>query len=237
MPKTLKVLTYNIRHGLGMDNAVNLARIAWIIYVSGADICGLQEVDKYNPRSKMLYQAKVLAKLTKMHFAFGANTRLIGPAQYGNAVLCKFPIIDRHNYLLPGGGEKRGLLKTIIDFQGEKINFFNTHLGLSQQDRIKQVQYIKHILSETAGRIIITGDLNEQPAGPAVNLLLEDNNLQNCASAEVPELTFPSQQPQKKIDYIIVSCDFEVINNRVISSLTSDHLPYFCTIKSHPDTD
>lgn len=237
MPKTLKVLTYNIRHGLGMDNFVNLERIAWVIFASGADICGLQEIDKYNPRSKMQHQAKVLAKLTNMHFVFGANTCLAWPTQYGNAVLCKFPIIHRHNYLLPGRGEKRGLLKTIIDFQGEKINFFNTHLGLNQEDRIKQVQYIKEILAETAGRIVITGDLNEQSADPAVNLLLAGNNLQNCISEGAAEFTFPSKKPQIKIDYIIASSDFKVINAHVIASLASDHLPYFCTIKSHPDAD
>ena len=43
----MKVLTYNIHHGAGIDGVLDLERIAQVIEQSGADVIGLQEVDNH----------------------------------------------------------------------------------------------------------------------------------------------------------------------------------------------
>ena len=43
----LKVMTFNIRHGKGMDERVNLERIAKVINKNSVDIIGLNEVDNH----------------------------------------------------------------------------------------------------------------------------------------------------------------------------------------------
>ena len=42
----LTVISYNIRHGQGMDGKVDLPRIAEVIRTSGAQVALLQEVDR-----------------------------------------------------------------------------------------------------------------------------------------------------------------------------------------------
>lgn len=41
------VMSYNIHHGVGLDNQLSLERIAGVIRDAGADIVGLQEVDRF----------------------------------------------------------------------------------------------------------------------------------------------------------------------------------------------
>ena len=67
----LTVLSYNVHHGRGADNKIDLGRIAKVIKDSGADLVALQEVDKLTSRANGVDQAKELGKLTGMHAVFG----------------------------------------------------------------------------------------------------------------------------------------------------------------------
>ena len=40
-------MSYNIRHGNGLDNIQDLSRSAKIIESEAPDLCGLQEIDNY----------------------------------------------------------------------------------------------------------------------------------------------------------------------------------------------
>jgi endonuclease/exonuclease/phosphatase family metal-dependent hydrolase len=44
---TVTVMSFNIHHGQGTDGVLDLERIARVIRASGADIVGLQEVDRH----------------------------------------------------------------------------------------------------------------------------------------------------------------------------------------------
>ena len=46
-PVTLTLLSYNIHNGVGLDGVLDLDRIADVIAASGADVVGLQEVDRH----------------------------------------------------------------------------------------------------------------------------------------------------------------------------------------------
>ena len=54
----MKVVTYNIRYGIGLDQRCDMERIAKEI--RGADIIGLQEVERFWRRTGMLDQPRVL---------------------------------------------------------------------------------------------------------------------------------------------------------------------------------
>ncbi|HRX87701.1 MAG TPA: endonuclease, partial [Phycisphaerae bacterium] len=72
-PVTIRVLTYNIHHGAGMDKQIDLPRIAKIIRDSGADLVALEEVDRNVPRTSHVDQPAVLGELTGMHAVFEKN--------------------------------------------------------------------------------------------------------------------------------------------------------------------
>ena len=58
----LKIMSYNIRHGAGIDDVFDLDRTAGVINKQAPDIVGLQEVDSAGNRSKKIDETAYLAK-------------------------------------------------------------------------------------------------------------------------------------------------------------------------------
>src|SRR5438132_10415788 len=89
---TIRVMTYNIHVGIGMDKKLDLARIAGVINAHHPDLVGLQEVDRGVTRTGRVDEIAELAKLTRMNYDFAFNLRYQG-GQYGVAILSRFPIM------------------------------------------------------------------------------------------------------------------------------------------------
>jgi endonuclease/exonuclease/phosphatase family metal-dependent hydrolase len=70
---TLRVMTYNIHVGVGMDKKLDLQRIAQVINDQHPDLVGLQEVDRGVKRTEGSDEIAELAKLTSMNYAFAHN--------------------------------------------------------------------------------------------------------------------------------------------------------------------
>ncbi|MFI4874737.1 MAG: endonuclease/exonuclease/phosphatase family protein, partial [Blastopirellula sp. JB062] len=96
----LRILSYNIHHAEGLDDKLDLPRIAEVIKSVSPDFVFLQEVDRRVLRSGQVDQATELGKLTGLHSAFGGNIRL-GAGDYGNAILSRFPLRELKNHPLP----------------------------------------------------------------------------------------------------------------------------------------
>src|ERR1051325_7013732 len=79
----LRVMTYNIHVGVGMDKKLDLPRIAGVINAQHPDLVGLQEVDRGVTRTQRIDEIAELAKLTRMEYAFAFNLRYQG-GQYGD---------------------------------------------------------------------------------------------------------------------------------------------------------
>lgn len=89
--RDLTVATYNIHHGAGADEVLDLERIARVVKDTGADVVGLQEVDRHwSSRSNFVDQANWLAERLDMHVAYGANLDL-EPAQVATPVASTGP--------------------------------------------------------------------------------------------------------------------------------------------------
>ena len=114
-PQRLRVVTYNIHHSRGVDGRVDTARIAALLGRIGADVVGLQEVDRGVRRTQGRDLARELATQLGMHFAFGKNLDYQG-GDYGNALLSRFPIVRAENrhYDMLRVGEQRGVLDATL---------------------------------------------------------------------------------------------------------------------------
>lgn len=77
-PLRLRVLTYNIHHGAGIDGKLDLERIARVIRDARPDIVALQELDRNTQRTRKVDQPAELARLTGLHGTFGGNIALQG---------------------------------------------------------------------------------------------------------------------------------------------------------------
>ncbi|RHW43331.1 endonuclease [Neobacillus notoginsengisoli] len=230
---SIKVMSYNIHHGVGIDNVLDLERIAGLIREEGADIVALQEVDRhYGARSNFEDQAKRLANLLDYHYVYAANLNLdpqeegAERRQYGTAIVSKYPIIQSENFFLPSfGKEQRGLLETTINVKGNHIRMYNTHLGLDVPQRLAQVEEINRIVTAKKTPAILMGDLNAEPEAEEIQLLLSGVNFFDVFENIDNANTFPVESPSKRIDYIFASEGLKVSNQEVIYSTYSDHLP------------
>ncbi|GIP26389.1 metal-dependent hydrolase [Paenibacillus sp. J23TS9] len=227
------VMSYNIHHGVGVDDQLSLQRIADVIRDSGAEIVALQEVDRfYGDRSEYKDQAAELAVLLGYHYAYGSNLDL-GPEegradnrQYGTAILSKHPIIRHENILLSSfEDEPRGALHAIVNLRDVHMNVYNTHLGLDTTSRTVQAQEIIDLATSAQGPKILMGDFNAEPDSPELQLLLNSGLFVNSFQGIEDAYTFPFSNPPEIIDYILTSPTVQHSNQQVIRTDASDHLP------------
>lgn len=218
----IKVMTYNIHHARGLDNRVSLKRIAEVIKGEDPDLVGINEVDRFNIRSFFLNQPQILARLVDMHCFFGHNLK-IWFAKYGNVVLSKMNIPQAENILHPSSGEQRGFIKANIDFWGTKIKFITSHFGLSREERLKQIAKIAETIRMSRRPVILTGDFNCS--------LEELSPLLEFMKTSGEALTFPANAPRDKIDHILCTHHFDILDSYTVDSVASDHLPLVARLK------
>ena len=224
---SIRIATYNIRHGLGDDDKLDLARVSSVVREIDADILFLQEVDRDAPRSGRVPQAQWLAGELGMSAAYEDNYQVDVLFGMGNAILCRSKIYSTWNRFLPYIGERRGLLiaKTIIG--GAQVTLAATHWGVTPAERALQSQKTAELLSRIDGPLLVGGDLNAEPSAPETLALLESARLADMTSIAGP--TYPAGAPKTKIDYLLAR-HFAAQRVEVRRSLASDHLPVVCDV-------
>jgi endonuclease/exonuclease/phosphatase family metal-dependent hydrolase len=176
-----RVATYNIRHGLGRDGRVDLARTAAEIAALRADVIGLQEVDvAFGPRSAGEDQMSRLAELLGCEAAFGAALDLPplepdGPRRrYGVALLAEHALAGPVMHPLPAHPgapalhEPRGVLRAQVAREaGDALDLLVTHLDPElPAHRTAEVLGILRLAEEVTGPAVLLGDLNAAPHRP-----------------------------------------------------------------------
>lgn len=233
----VRILTFNIRHGLGLDGRIDLDRTLEVIQSSGADVIALNEVDKYRIRSGFTNQTKWLAKKLGFHHSFAVAHRGIF-ACMGNAILSKFPILKDEIIQLTSTREPRLAIKALIGLenQGETmdLNCICTHFGLSSDERQIQAREVMDVIysaqtkSKLATPLILMGDLNALPESAEVKIFSRE--LIDVMQDKI-QPTFPAQNPQARIDYIFMSKNCAIIEANVLASTASDHLAVFAAVE------
>ncbi len=218
----LNVITFNIRHGKGMDDVVSLERIIDEIKQSSPDIIGLQEVDRYNPRSGFKDQMKELGDALDMFWVFSPSLNF-GLTQYGNAILSHYPIISSDVIVLPSVNETRTLVYADILIGTKKLRVYNTHLGVSTADRKQQMPIIWEAIQSTEKRALLLGDLNMTITH---SLMSDLNEFWNKAEPGQPTL-----QSGIEVDYIFYNFDVTSIKAWTQPTLSSDHHPVVTRMK------
>ena len=235
-PTTLRVMTYNIHHGEGLDQRLDLQRIAKLILDARADIVGLQEVDRGCERTQKRDLPAELAKLTGMRVHFEKNIPYQG-GEYGNAVLTKFPIKSARNthYQMLRPGEQRGVLQLVLEVHGRDVLFLNTHLDYRPDDseRLKNVDELKQIVAAAGTMpVILCGDFNATPESRTVEKLRAFLTDSWTIVGKGDGFTIPVKKPAKRIDYIWVSRETITPKSiEVLHSEASDHLPVIAELR------
>lgn len=231
---TIRILSYNIHHGAGVDGKLDLERIALVIKSASPDIVSLQEVDKQTKRSKGIDQAKELARFTDMKFVYGASMNFQG-GRYGNAVLTTLPIKESKVIRLPG--EPRSALWVSLALPDRKeFLFIATHLDTKKKARLSSVPLIEKALESKPGvPAILAGDLNALPVSPTMQ---EFGKMWMNATSQEGFFTYPAGKPSKQIDYVLhrPSTFWNVLETKVLKeSIASDHRPILAVLQLLPE--
>lgn len=221
----LRIVSYNVRNGKGMDNKTDYDRTAAVILKAGAQVVALQELDSATVRSQGVDVLSVLAKKTGMHGVYGAAIPYSG-GKYGVGVLSKEKPLRNYSVPLPGKEEQRVLL--VAEFNGFVI--FNTHLSLTEDDRMASITLINKEATKFKKPVFLLGDLNAEPSSAFLTQLRKDWQL---LSGDAP--TFPAPAPDKCIDYILGrNGKMAVSHSEVMTEpLASDHRPVLVTLKAN----
>lgn len=231
----LRVVSYNIRHGVGSDDSLDLERTAAVLRRLHPDIVALQEVDERVERSGRVDQAARLGELLGMQHAFGSFMDYQG-GRYGLAILARHPIRQATPLRLRDGNEPRVALATELALpDSSRLTVVNVHFDWVANDsfRFAQASQVAALLDTLRGTYILLGDFNDEPGSRTLALFQ-----QRATEARKPaaaHFTFPAARPEKEIDFIFVAPSerWRVIRVEVVAeAVASDHRPVLAATAS-----
>ncbi|MGQ9780435.1 MAG: endonuclease/exonuclease/phosphatase family protein [Bacillota bacterium] len=225
----LRVATFNIHHGANARDLPNLRAVAALIRRIEPEVIALQEVDRrFGLRSLWRDQAVWLAKALGMECVFAATIdrrpRLPGHGEYGLAVLSRLPILAADFLLLPGELEQRGVLLVWVQKEGEAFPVGCTHLGLSSEDRRRQVASLLRWLPAHPG-VLLLGDFNMEATAPALQEVAKNLLDLQAACGQGHEGTYSHHGRPVRIDYLFAGPAWRPLVCRLVPSRASDHRP------------
>jgi endonuclease/exonuclease/phosphatase family metal-dependent hydrolase len=234
--KMLRVMTYNVHVGVGMDKKLDLQRIADVINREQPDLVGLQEVDRGVKRTEGKDEIAELATMTQMHFAFAPNLDYQG-GKYGVAILSRQPLKSTMHTMFQNKreAERRGMLKVEVDVDGKMVSFVTTHLDYQFEDgRLFETEQLLKFLEDVKGPLIVVADLNDVPEGSAYKLmdtLFDDAWIASRARGD--GFSYPADKPVKRIDHIFYRPANRLRAKKawVVETLASDHVPVVAEIE------
>ena len=234
--KIVKVLSFNILHGKTMKGDFNLDVIAKVIIDANPDFVALQEVDYKTNRAKKYDLVTELGWRTKLSPLYGRAMYYDG-GEYGEGVLSKHTFLNTRNVPLPHlkGDEPRAALEiTTVLPSKDTISFIGTHLDhlKLETNKIMQAKEINKVFSSNKYPTILAGDLNAVPNSNTMNIL--ESFWTASYDKNNPEPTFSSENPTKKIDYVMFypKHRWKVLKRKTIcDKIASDHCAYLVTLQ------
>lgn len=217
----MKVMTWNIRLGIQQG----LEPIAEIITRQNPDVLALQEVGRHWWMGPQGDTARNLAISCGFDDSFFIPCiRTSGAAEYGHAVLSRFPLHHRRVVPLPHVvDEPRCVAVCSIEAPGHPLRLLSTHLSYLD-DRAAQGDALRRLADEDNVDLIM-GDLNtsDEPWLTELKKTYTDSD-------PTAQTTFPPTN--SRIDYIL-SRGLELASGSVISTGdASDHLPMIAVFTS-----
>jgi endonuclease/exonuclease/phosphatase family metal-dependent hydrolase len=237
VPLTLRVLTYNIHHGEGIDGRLDLSRLAGVVTSVHPDLVALQEVDERTERASGVDELAELARLTDLHGEFGKAMDYLG-GEYGVAVLSRWPLLRIHNDPLPNLAEHEPRTALTVEVAvgdgGPRVEFTCTHLdqGRDPENRLAQVRYLNdRLVREDDQATILAGDMNARPDTPVMDLLLA--RWTNPPAVD-PSPISPSGRPRMRVDYVLIrpAARWRVVESSIVDeTVASDHRPLLVVLE------
>ena len=230
----MKIMTFNTQHCKNfIEQRIDYDIMANTIRHFDPDIVALNEMRGEGTVPDHEDQTGILSRLTGIESFYFANAiGEIGVNPYGNGLLSKYTIVNAEKIMIPDPLTKNGnrhyetrcILKAKLE---NGITVLVTHFGLNPEEQINAVRTVVDNLVKE--KCILMGDFNVTPDDDVLLPIRE--RMKDAAEGFCAEkLSFPSDKPEVKIDYIFVSPDIEVISADIPEIIASDHRPHTADI-------
>jgi endonuclease/exonuclease/phosphatase family metal-dependent hydrolase len=256
-PSLFKILTLNIAHGRGRALnqmfvkrkafAYNLDAISRLLRHCDADIVALQEVDKASIWSGRFDHAEHIASRVGYKWKAHANHARSWLFNYGTAILSHHPIIDTYEKRFSPTPPtlRKGFLigkiawpTSVIPSQSRVIDIVSVHMDfMSKKAQMNQTEELIETLSGRENPMIILGDFNNEwrTTDSPLKTLCERLNLK----AHEPDAKHLATHNNRRIDWILLSQEFNFRGHTVLPDVVSDHQAVIAEIEManrHPST-
>lgn len=229
----MRLVTWNIHKGIGgTDRRYLLERITELLRALKPDLVCLQEVTFDLPRTGRHHQPALVSEALPDLVPFFQPTVHWKRGGYGNLILSRWPLAERHRLSLRMGGRKvRGAQWAVVATPHGPLRLANWHLGLTDGERLWQA---RHLMANALWRgherwpTVLAGDTNDWRGllGP---LVLERHGLRHASHPPSRFRTFPAAWPVLAIDKVFHCARVEVhrahVPQSALARLASDHLP------------
>lgn len=234
----LKIMSFNVQHCLNYrTQKIDYAVMVDAIQQCQAEIIGLNEMYDFSPlaNSTISEIQELAARLGYYHY-FARAIEIAPGKPYGNAILSKYPILSAETIAIPNpeaplpnhkfSYEPRCVLKVTLDV-GRPLCVLVSHFGLNPDEQTLAVQTVLSQIEDD--RCVLMGDFNITPDNALLIPIRAE--LQDAAALFTEALlSFPSDNPDRKIDYIFVSKDIRLLEADIPPIVASDHRPHTAVI-------
>lgn len=224
----VRLLTYNVRSL--RDDTAALVRV---LRAHEPDVVCVQEAPRFLLSS---WQLRRPARQAGLGYVCGGRSAA-GPALLA-APEVRVRTRAAYRFAKAPGLHRRGVAVAQLEVGGVELTVASMHLGLRPDERVRNIADVAAVLAGSTTPLVLAGDVNEPPGGPAWEALaalgLRD------AYAVAPrggELTFPAALPRRRIDGIFVGPGLEVVSCGVPTDLAgtdltsaTDHLPVLAVL-------
>ncbi|WP_428632160.1 endonuclease/exonuclease/phosphatase family protein [Sphingopyxis sp.] len=221
----IKVASYNMRKGIGLDRRRDPGRVLAVLGELDADIVALQEADRRFGNRASAIPPQMFAEHSD-YIPVTLDNRPHSIGWHGNALLVRkgAEIEESHALHLPTL-EPRGAVAATIRIGDIRLRVVGMHLDISGLRRRQQARAIlNHIAGGEDLPTILMGDCNEwRNRGGCLTDFGERHHMVDTGHS------FHSRRPVAKLDRIFATPDLQPVDAGVhqsaLAARASDHLP------------
>ena len=229
----IKVASYNMRKGVGLDRRRSPERILDVLREIDADLIALQEADRRFGARECIITPRLLDEQSDWK-AVDIGMRAASMGWHGNALLVRkgAAVLTAGPIHLPSLEPRGAVTAEVMLPNGPTVRVVGMHLDLSGLWRRKQAAAVLAHVDGAGARhpTVLMGDLNEWTAAAGC---LRDFARQYRFAATGP--SFHARRPVGRLDRIMHSPDLAVaacgVHATPCARKASDHLPIWAVLE------
>jgi endonuclease/exonuclease/phosphatase family metal-dependent hydrolase len=226
----VRVLTWNIRGGIGWDGSFDLGRIVTLIQRHDPDIVAIQEIDSRGRNRDLYTPVAFLSQSLGSHVA-EARTIVAPDGHYGHALISRWPLSTPvlHDISVLRR-EPRFAIETTATTSYGPLHLAAVHLGLKVGERRRQAAQLAEIAESGAVASVMLGDFNDWPWRGCVRRALAE-----ALPARTRHRTYPAWWPLLILDRVYCRPSQAMVRSWIdpAARRISDHLPVIADIQLH----